>query len=122
MDRNQITIVGRIGNKIKKAKTVNGNPYIWMPIYLENRQAGDSPDYNQHQGINVMCYKAPVIKYLERVKAHTGNTVVVFGFISAFKTEINGKEIVAHAINCTEIYVVKTRADKEEVQTNNNQQ
>lgn len=120
MDRNQITIVGRIGNRIKKAKTVNGDDYIWMPIYIENRAASDSTENNQTQGINVMCYKPQVIKYLERVKAHAGNTVVVFGFVSAFKTEINGKEIVAHAINGNEIYVVKTKADKEEVQTNNN--
>lgn len=112
MDRNQITIIGRIGNRIKKAKTVNGATYVWMPIVLENRSASDSTDYNYFQNINVMCYKAPVIKYLERVKAHTGNTVIIFGFVSAFKTEINGKEIVAHAINANEIYVVKTKADE----------
>ena len=107
MDRNEFILVGRIGNAIKKGKTVNGDDYIWMPVYLENRSGNTSTDNNFHQNINVMCYKKTVINYLEKVGAHTGNTVVIFGFVSSFRQEVNGKTLVANAINANEIYVVR---------------
>lgn len=120
MDRNLMILVGRIGNVIKNGKTVNGQPYIWMPITLENKDGMTSTDYNYHQNFNIMCYKPAVIKYLEKVNARTGNTVIVFGFVSSFKQTINGKDIVANAVNANEVYVVKTKSDEEIINSQNN--
>lgn len=119
MDRNEMILVGRIGSKIKSGKTVNGEPYIWLPVYLENRAGATSTENNFHQGLNIMCYKPNVIKYLEKVKAHQGNTVVIFGFVSSFRHTVKGKDMVLNAINATEIYVVKTKSDEEIVNKNN---
>ena len=114
MDRNEIILVGRIGAKIKSGTTVNGDAYIWMPIYIENNRNANTTDNNRYQNINVMCYKPNVIKYLDKVHAHRGSKVIVFGFVSSFSKEIKGKEIIANAINANEILVIKTKAEKSE--------
>lgn len=109
MDRNDCRFVGRIGSPIKKDKTQNGDDYMWFLLELESRANATSTENNYRQQINIMCFKGNVIKYLERIHAHQGNTVVIFGFVSAFPTEINGKQIVANGINANEIYVVQTK-------------
>ena len=111
MGKNEVTFVGRIGSTIKKGTTQNGDPYIWFLTEIEAKANSRSTENNYHQLINVMCCKKNVIDYIERVKAHQGNVVIIFGFVSSFTTEIKGKEIVANGINGNEIYIIKTKAD-----------
>ena len=120
MDRNLMILVGRIGGVIKKGKTVNGQTYIWMPVLIHNKDGATSTSNNFEQNLNVMCYKPAVIKYLEKVNAHTGDNVIIFGFLSSFKQEIKGKEIVANAVNGIEIYIIKTKSDEEIINSQNN--
>lgn len=111
MDKNEVCFVGRIGSVIKSGTTQNGDKYIWFLLSLESRANARSTDNNYHQKINIMCFRRPVIDYLAKVKATQGNYIVIFGFVSSFPTEINGKEIVANGINANEVYVVKTKPD-----------
>lgn len=109
MDRNDLRLVGRVYKAHKSGVAQNGSQYIWFLLELEPRANATSTDNNYHQLINIMCFKPNVIKYLEKVNMHEGNTVVIFGFISAFQNEIKGKQIIANAVNANEIYVVKTK-------------
>lgn len=110
-DRNQVTLIGRIGDAFKTGKTQNGSSYIWFPLNLEARANANSTDNNYYQTLHIMCFKKVVIDYLKRVDAHNGNTVIIFGFVSSFSNEVRGKRVIANAINANEIYVVKTKAD-----------
>lgn len=109
MDRNDCRFVGRIGSSFKEGKTQNGGSYIWFPLELEAKANASSTDNNFRQSIHIMCFKKHVIDYLKRIRAHQGNTVVIFGFVSSFPDEIKGKNVVVNAINANEIYVVQTR-------------
>lgn len=113
MDRNDIRLVGRIGEVIKTGKTQTGGDYIWFPLEIEARANATSTENNQSQKIHIMCFKKAVIDYLRRVKVKQGQTVVIFGFVSAFPTEVKGKSVLFNAINANEIYVVKTKPDSQ---------
>jgi hypothetical protein len=110
-DRNQLTLVGRIGGAFKEGKTKNGEPYIYFSFDLQSKQTQNSTENNQDQHLHIMCFRKQVIEYLRRVKAHTGNVAIIFGFVSAFKDEVKGKDVIVNAINCHECYIVKTKAD-----------
>lgn len=118
MDRNNLTLVGKVGNKIKRAKNVNGGEYAWFPLYIENTSGATSVEANFHQGINVMVFKPNVLKYLDKVKLKQGNNVVIFGFISSFKQEVKGQTIVCNGVNANEVYVIKTRSDEDIINSN----
>ena len=113
MDRNDIRLVGRIGERIKTGRTQNGGEYVWFPLEIEARANASSTENNFRQKIHVMCFKKPVIDYLRRVELKQGQGVVIFGFVSAFPSEIKGKSILVNAINANEIYVIKTKPDAE---------
>lgn len=110
-DRNQLTLVGRIGGAFKEGKTKNGETYIYFSLELQPKQTQNSTENNQDQVLHIMCFRKQVIEYLRKVKAHTGNYVVIFGFVSSFPDTIKGKDIRVNAINCHECYVLKTKAD-----------
>lgn len=107
ISRNQITLVGRIGDAIKDGKTKNGTSYIYFA--LEVYQNMDTTQNNQYQTLHVMVFKKKVVDYLKRIKAHSGNICIVFGFISSFKYIANGKETIANGVNGNEVYIVKTK-------------
>lgn len=111
VDRNQLTLVGRIGGAFKEGKTKNGETYIYFSLELQARQTQSSTENNQSQVLHVMCFRKPVIEYLRKVKAHTGNVAVIFGFVSSFPDTIKGKDVRVNAINAHECYIVKLKAD-----------
>jgi len=108
-NRNQLTLVGRIGAAFKEGKTQAGGTYIWFPLEVESKQTANSTENNQRQSIHIMCFRKPVIDYLKSVKAHSGCIVIIFGFISSFPDEVKGKAVRVNAVNANEIYVVQTR-------------
>ena len=79
MDRNDCRFVGRIGERMKKGKTVNGE------------------------------FKPAVIKYLEKLKVHVGTPIIAFGFVSTYTDELKGVTLKSNGINCNECYVIQTR-------------
>jgi hypothetical protein len=109
MDKNDLRLVGKMGGGFKKSNAQNGSEYIWFPLEIESRDTSNSTENNRYQRINIMCFKKHVIDYLTRVKAHTGNRVIVFGFISSYNGEINGKPMIFNGVNANEIYVIKTK-------------
>lgn len=113
MDRNNLTIVGRVGNTIKRAKNVNGGEYMWIPVEIQNTLGATSVNANFHQNLNCMIFNKRVIDYVDRVKLKVGAPILIFGYIAAFKQTIKGEDIVSHAINVTELYAIKTRSDEE---------
>jgi hypothetical protein len=113
MDFNQCILVGRINGKVKEGRTQTGGSYVWMPLYIEARSNANSTENNYHQTIHVMAFKKTVVDYLNKVKARSGNKVIVFGFVSAFPDEIKGKAVTVNAINANAIFVIKTKADDE---------
>lgn len=113
MDRNEVVLVGKVGEKIKRYKTVHGQEYIWFPLELENRKAANGSTYNYNASINVMVFSSALIKYLEKVRLKTGNTICVFGFISSYKQEKNGTMQYMNGINADDVIVKKTRSDAE---------
>lgn len=108
-DRNQLTLVGKIGGAFKEGKTKNGEAYIYFSLELQARQTQNSTENNQDQLLHIMCFRRAVIDYLRKVKAHTGNVVVIFGFITSFPDEVNGKAVRVNAINAHECFVIQTR-------------
>ena len=110
-DRNQLTLVGKIGGAFKEGKTKNGEVYIYFSLELQARQTQNSTENNQDQVLHIMCFRKVVIDYLRKVKAHTGNYCVIFGFITSFPDEINGKAVRVNAINAHECYIIKNKAD-----------
>lgn len=113
MDKNQVVLQGRIGSVFKEGKTQSGTTFIYFGIDIESRANATSTDNNYSQTLKVMVFKPRVIEYLRRVKARTGNTVVVFGFLSSFYDEVNGRSILVNALNGNEVLVVKTKPDNE---------
>lgn len=119
MDRNEVVLVGRIGEKIARKKTVHGQEYVWFPLEVENRKAAKGSANNYHASINVMVFSPALIQYLEKVKLKTGNTVAVFGFISSYKQEKKGSVQYMNGINADDIIVKKTRSDEDIINNNN---
>lgn len=109
MDRNDCRFVGRIGEHMKHGKTVNGEPYMYFDLEIESRANANSTDNNYHQNIPIMVFKKAVIDYLQRLKAHRGTHVVVFGFVSTYTDEVRGITLKSNGINCSECYVVQTK-------------
>lgn len=116
MDRNDCRLVGRVGGRIKIDKTQNGGDYVWFPLEIEAKSNSYSTDNNYHQTIHIMCFKKIIIDYLRRVRIKQGNTVIIFGFVSSFQTEVKGESMYVNAVNANEIYVVKTKPDGEDNQ------
>ena len=110
--RNEVTLVCRIGQVVKFAKSSSGNEYAYFMVEVENQTnaaiVGDR-DNEMHQTLHVMCFRRQVIKYLKDIEAKTGNIIVVFGYIGSYLSEIKGKTVLQNTINATEIYVVKTK-------------
>ena len=110
-DRNQLTLVGRINGKIIERTAQNGSKFMFFPMAIDNRFNGTTTDNNYSQDIHVMVFNPKVVEYLRNVGAREGNRVVVFGFISAFKNEHKGETIISNAVNGTDVFIVKTKAD-----------
>jgi hypothetical protein len=110
MDKNMCVFVGKMSNFYKEDVAQNGTHYLWFILDVEQKANATSTDNNYHQSINIMCFKPKVISYLKKVQLRQGNTLVIFGFVSSFRHEINGKTITTNGVNANEIYVVKTKA------------
>ena len=84
---------------------------MWFTLNVETRANANSTENNYYQTLHIMCFKKVVIDYLKRVNAHSGNTVIIFGFLSSFIDEARGKRSLVNAVNANKIYVVKTKVD-----------
>lgn len=111
MDRNDCRFVGRVGEHIKKGKTVNGEPYMYFDMDIESRYNANSTDNNYHQSIPIMVFKKAVIDYLEKLKVHRGTPIVCFGFVSTYTDEVRGITLKSNGINASEVYVIKVKPD-----------
>ena len=112
MDRNQVILVGKIGGKLVERKTQTGSTFVFFPFALENKEAASDPiEANYRQDLHIMVFRKYVIDYLKKVGAKAGNRCCIFGFMSSFKTEINGKTIISNALNATDVFIIKTRSD-----------
>lgn len=109
MDRNDCRFVGRIGEKMKKGKTVNGEPYMYFDMNITSKYNANSTENNYEQNIPIMVFKSVVIKYLEKLKVHIGTPIVVFGFVSTYTDELRGITLKSNGINANEVYVIQTR-------------
>lgn len=108
---NRFYMAGRVSSNIKLSKTVNGEPYVWFALAIENKLAHNSTESNQFQDVGIMVFNKKLIDYIQRVKLKRNDMCVVFGWVSAFRHEVKGKEITGHGINATQVYAVKTKAD-----------
>ena len=95
MDKNQLTLVGHVGEKMKYDKGTNGKEYVYFPLLINAKTTAKEYDRNHYQIIHVMCFRQAVIDY---------------GFISSYPSEIRGKQIIENGVLANEIYVVKTKA------------
>ena len=109
MDRNDCRFVGRIGERMKKGKTVNGEPYMYFDMNITSKYNANSTENNYEQNIPIMVFKPAVIKYLEKLKVRVGTPIVVFGFVSTYTDELKGITLKSNGINCSECYVIQTR-------------
>jgi hypothetical protein len=109
MDRNDCRFVGIIGERMKKGKTVNGEPYMYFDMNITSKYNANSTENNYEQNIPIMVFKPAVIKYLEKLKVHVGTPVIVFGFMSSFYDEVHGKQVLVNAVNANEVLCIQTR-------------
>lgn len=108
-DRNQLTLVGRINGRIVEKRAQNGSRFLFFPVAIDNRFNGTTTDGNYSQDIHVMVFVSRVLDYMKKVGAKEGNRVVIFGFVSAFKTERKGETIISNAVNATDVFIIKTQ-------------
>jgi hypothetical protein len=109
---NRFYIAGVVNSNIKYAKTVNGDEYAWFAVRIENKLGAKSTENNQTQDIGLMVFNAKIIEYMRDVNMKRNDTVVAFGFVSAFKHEVKGEEFTGHGVNVTQLYVAKKKKDK----------
>ena len=109
MDKNIVILQGRIGSVLKEGKTQNGNTFMYFGLDIESKANANSTDNNYRQTLKIMVFKKNVIQYLRNVKAHTGTTVLVFGFMSSFYDEVHGKSLLVNALNANEVLCIMTR-------------
>lgn len=103
MNKNEITLCGRIGSTFKEGRSVNGNRYIAMAMEIDNK--GEFRNV-----VHILCFKAPVIDYLKKMKVREGTPIIVFGGVGSWGDEIKGTQIVQNAVFARQIYVIKTQA------------
>jgi hypothetical protein len=109
MDKNFVILQGRIGYALKEGKTQNGGSFIYFGMEIESKANATSTENNYRQTLKIMCFKPKVIEYLKKVKAHTGTSVIVFGFMSSFYDEVHGKQVLVNAVNANEVLCIQTR-------------
>lgn len=109
MDRNDCRFVGRIGDRHKDGRTVNGDKYMYFELSIESKFNANSTENNYSQSIPIMVFKPKVIDYLKKLKVHTGTPVVVFGFVSTYTDELKGITLKNNGINANEVYIIQTR-------------
>ena len=107
-DRNNLTLVGKVGSAVKKGKTTNGDDFMAFLLEIESRDTANSSANNRHQFISVRVFRAPVIRYLEKLNIGLGTHLVVFGFVSSYQDEVKGKKLTALSVNGQEVYVIRT--------------
>ena len=110
MDKNQLTLVGHVGEKMKYDKGTNGKEYVYFPLLINAKTTAKEYDRNHYQIIHVMCFRQAVIDYLKKVGMKQNTMVIVFCIISSYPSEIRGKQIIENGVLANEIYVVKTKA------------
>lgn len=109
MDRNQLTLVGRVGERMKYDRGTNGKEYVYFPLLVNPKSNAKEFDRNHYQFIHVMCFQQKVIDYLKMVDMKQNSLVIVFGFISSYQSEIKGKQVIENGVLANEIYVVKIK-------------
>ena len=109
MDRNQLTLVGRVGDRVKYDKGTNGKEYVYFPMLISARSTSKEYERNHNQIIHIMCFRDAVINYLKNVKMKPNSPIIVFGFISSYPSEIRGKQIIENGVLANEIYIIKTK-------------
>ena len=108
---NRFYMAGRVSSDIKFAKTVNGENYVWFALSIENKLAHNSTENNKFQDIGIMVFTKNLIDYIKRVNLKRNDLCVVFGWVSAFRHQVKGKDITGHGINATQVFAVKTKAE-----------
>lgn len=111
MDRNDCRFVGRIGEHMKKGTTINGEPYMYFDMNIVSKFNANGAQNNYEQNIPIMVFKPAVIKYLEKLNAHRGTPIVVFGFVSTYTGELKGITLKSNGINANEVYIIKVKPD-----------
>jgi len=101
MQKNDTTLVGRIGQTFKEGKSKQGRRYIAFAVEIETKTSFKNV-------IHVLCFREVVINYLKGLKVHEGTPVIVFGSLGSWRDEIKGSVIVQNAVFADKVYVIKT--------------
>jgi hypothetical protein len=109
---NRFYMAGVVDSDVKYDKTVNGEPYAWFALSIENSQAKNSTESNIHQNVSIMVFQKKLIDYIKSVNLKRNDLCVVFGWVSAFKREIKGREFSGNGINATQVFAVKRKNEK----------
>ena len=112
MDRNQLTLVGHVGDRVKFDRGTNGKEYIYFPLLVNARSTAKEYGYNHQQIIHVMCFKSNVLEYLKKVGIKSNSHVILFGFISSYMSEIKGKQLIENGVLANEVYIIKTKGEE----------
>lgn len=98
-DTNEVLLRGRIGYNFKFSKTARnrGREYAMFAVEIDDPK-NSREDITRHQVIHVKCFDRDVVEYLRAAKPHEGMRVQVEGFVSAYKGQIKGVDIVNNAV------------------------
>lgn len=108
--KNIVFLVGQIVSTYKYGKSQNGNEYVSFVLLITQKADAHTTERQASNTVSVMCFKPNVIKYLKEVGVKYGSNVVINGFVSSYKKEIKGKEIVINTVTATDIYAITTPA------------
>lgn len=123
--KNYVYLVGKIVSTYKFGRSQNGNEYVSFVLLVQGKTSATTTEHQATCTVSVMCFKPSTIKYLKEVGVKYGSNVIVDGFVSSYKKEIKGKEIVINTVTANDIYAIltpqkaKTKLEQEQELENN---
>jgi len=112
LDKNIVWLEGLIGDDYKYGRTEDGKGYATFSLCVNSfiKEISDKTERSHSQNfIRTTVFDKKQVEYLQRVGAHRGQRVSIFGRISSFKTEYKGIEFIQLSIVVRDISIIQTK-------------
>lgn len=122
LDKNIVFLEGLIGDDLKFGRAENGKAFATFSLCVNSfiKELSDTTERtHSQQFIRTSVFDKKQLAYLERVGAHRGQRVAVFGRLTSFKTEYKGVEFIQVSVIVRDINIIQTRNNKKKTKEEN---